>query len=224
MGVSAGFFGKMPCKGDFVARGLPRALVDGFDKWFQQGMHLSRQQLGDQWGPRYGIAPIWRFFLGPGLFDEHAWLGVFIPSVDRVGRQFPCLIAVPVNQRVVTYEQVLAQDLLFQKIEDLLLDTLELDFDFDLFCQQVEGLALRPVNPPAELRAARDELPLQQNLFHMRYQYQHLDLLSAVGYPSLWMSEGTEGVEPQFRVTNGLPDAESFSVFVAGEPVSVQGV
>ena len=224
MQQQAGFYGKMPCRGDFVSRGLPRAFTDGFDRWFQLGMNSSRSCLGEQWNQKYSIAPIWRFFISPGVFDEHAWLGVFIPSIDKVGRQFPCLIAVPVDQRIVTYEQILAQDLVYRRIEDLLLDSLELDFNFDHFCQQVEQLVVRSVTPASELRADCGELPLSKNLYPMRFQYQHLDLLSAIQYPAVWMSEGTEGMEPQLLLTQALPDTESFKYYITGEMIEEGGM
>ncbi|WP_348703912.1 type VI secretion system-associated protein TagF [uncultured Neptuniibacter sp.] len=224
MHQGAGFYGKIPCRGDFVSRNLPRALTDSFDRWFQQGMHQSRQQLGAEWNQRYSIAPIWRFFIAPGVFDEYAWIGVFIPSVDKVGRQFPCLIALPFEQRMVTYEQILAQDLIYQRIEDLLLDALELDFDFEHFCSQVDSLAIRSVSPPTSLKAVKDEMPLLQNLFAMRFQYHHLDLLTAIDYPILWMSEGTEGVEPQLFLSSALPEPSSFSLFVTGQNLQSEQV
>ncbi len=34
-------------------------------------------------------APIWRFLLPAGACGAQAALGVWLPSVDRVGRQFP---------------------------------------------------------------------------------------------------------------------------------------
>ena len=216
MQQGAGFYGKMPCKGDFVSRGLPRRLVDSFDRWFQQGMHLARMSLAETWDTRYAVAPIWRFFIASGTFDTNAWVGVFIPSVDKVGRQFPCLIALPVQQRIATYEQILAQEAVYQRIEDLLLDSLELDFNFEQFCQQVEALALRPLSPPTELQALKGEMPLMRNIYPMRYQYHYLDLMTVVDYPILWMSEGTEGVEPQLYLSDALPAAECFDQFIIG--------
>lgn len=219
MHQGAGFYGKMPCRGDFVSRSLPRGLVDGFDLWFQQGMHSAKLELNEQWQARYAIAPIWRFFIAPGVFDQHGWIGVFIPSVDKVGRQFPCLISVPVHQRIATYEQILAQDSVYLRIEDLLLDALELDFSFDHFCEQVDALAMRPVLPPAQLLAAKGEIPVMHNIHAMRYQYQHLDLMTSVEYPVLWMSEGTEGVEPQLLLSSGLPEPVEFARFIVGEGI-----
>jgi len=220
MQQGAGFYGKMPCRGDFVSRNLPRNLIEGFDLWFQQGMHSARQALAEQWHARYAIAPIWRFFIAPGVFDQHGWAGVFIPSVDKVGRQFPCLICVPIAQRLVTYEQILAQESVYLRCEDLLLDCLEIDFNFDAFCQQVEALAMRPVLPATELLAASEQLAVMCNIHPMRYQYQHLDLTTAIDFPVLWMSEGTEGVAPQLLLSSGLPEAASFTRFIVGEGVT----
>lgn len=93
--VAAGLFGKVSTHGDFVARGLPPALVAAWDDWLQRGLQASRQQLGPAWLAHYLCSPVWRFALEPGVLDADAWSGVLMPSVDRVGRHFPLLLAAP---------------------------------------------------------------------------------------------------------------------------------
>ncbi len=41
------FYGKLPAKGDFITRNLPRDFIDRWDDWLQSGMHASREALGD---------------------------------------------------------------------------------------------------------------------------------------------------------------------------------
>lgn len=94
---AAGFFGKVPSHGDFVARRLPAAFIEPWDAWLQAGMAHSRAQLGDAWLPTYLNSPIWRFALGAGVCGPQAWTGVMMPSVDRVGRYFPFTIACEVD-------------------------------------------------------------------------------------------------------------------------------
>jgi type VI secretion system protein ImpM len=53
----------------------------------------SRTELGDAWLPAWLEAPIWRFALPPGLCGPDAVLGLWLPSVDRVGRYFPLTLA-----------------------------------------------------------------------------------------------------------------------------------
>lgn len=94
--MAAGLFGKLPNRGDFLTRGLPRVFVEPWDAWLQGGMAASRGTLGEAaWLDRYLVAPIWHFALSAKLAGDSAWLGVMLPSVDRVGRYFPLTIAVP---------------------------------------------------------------------------------------------------------------------------------
>jgi type VI secretion system protein ImpM len=91
--LGAGLFGKVPGRGDFVTRRLPRAFLDPWDAWLQQGVAASREALGEIWLERYLEAPLWHFALAPDLCGPEAWTGVLMPSVDAVGRYFPLTIA-----------------------------------------------------------------------------------------------------------------------------------
>ena len=91
---AAGFFGKFPSHGDFVARRLPAGFLQPWDAWLQAGLADSLDRLGDAWLPTYLNSPIWRFALCVGVCGPQAWGGVLMPSVDRVGRYFPLTIAV----------------------------------------------------------------------------------------------------------------------------------
>ena len=90
----AGFYGKLPGKGDFLTRNLPRQFVDVWDDWLQSGMNAAKQVLGDEWLQVYLTSALWRFVLPPGICGESAWAGVMMPSMDRVGRYFPMTVAV----------------------------------------------------------------------------------------------------------------------------------
>ncbi|MGD0106803.1 MAG: type VI secretion system-associated protein TagF [Rhodopila sp.] len=91
--VSAGIFGKLPTRGDFVRSGLPRDFVDRWDTWLSGVMAATREQAGDAWLPAFLEAPIWRFTLPAGLCGTGAVLGLMMPSVDRAGRYFPLTLA-----------------------------------------------------------------------------------------------------------------------------------
>jgi type VI secretion system protein ImpM len=88
-----GFFGKIPTKGDFVQGGLPRSFVDAWDGWLQDRLASSRQILGESWLDLWMEAPIWRFRIAPGLCGPAAASGLWMPSIDRVGRHFPLVFA-----------------------------------------------------------------------------------------------------------------------------------
>ena len=91
--ASAGLFGKLPARGDFVRAGLPGDFVAAWDDWLQDVLAASRAQLGAAWLPAFLKAPVWRFLLPPGRCGAGGVLGVLLPSVDRVGRYFPLTLA-----------------------------------------------------------------------------------------------------------------------------------
>lgn len=84
-----GFYGKLPCRGDFVQRRVPREFVEPWDVWLQECLTLSRSQLQERWLEAYLVSPIWRFALAGGVCGAAAYAGVLLPSVDLVGRYFP---------------------------------------------------------------------------------------------------------------------------------------
>jgi type VI secretion system protein ImpM len=90
----AGFFGKLPARGDFVRSGLPGNFVDRWDEWLRPVLAGSRELLGADWLPSWLEAPVWRFALAPRLCGASSVLGVMLPSVDRAGRHFPLTFAI----------------------------------------------------------------------------------------------------------------------------------
>jgi type VI secretion system protein ImpM len=93
LALRVGFLGKLPARGDFVLRGLPRGFADAWDAWLQESMTGSRDILGDAWLPAWLEAPVWRFALPAGHCGPDAVAGVMLPSVDRAGRHWPLTLA-----------------------------------------------------------------------------------------------------------------------------------
>jgi type VI secretion system protein ImpM len=91
--MTAGFYGKLPARGDFVRFGLPRDFTDPWDGWVAAAMAGSRARMGETWLPAFLESPVWRFMLPAGLCGGHAALGLMLPSVDRAGRYFPLTFA-----------------------------------------------------------------------------------------------------------------------------------
>lgn len=106
---SQGFawFGKLPSAGDFISRRMPYAVQQFWDRWCAGGMEVmkERNQMSG-WG-FWGNTPKWAFVLPAQPGVPFGQLGVFAPSCDRVGRNFPFLVttavfgdsAIPVLQR-----------------------------------------------------------------------------------------------------------------------------
>jgi type VI secretion system protein ImpM len=90
---AAGWFGKIPALGDFASRRLPPEFIQPWDQWLSNELPSAQQALGADWLQRYLSAPAWRFMLAPGVVDARPWCGLLLPSVDRVGRQYPLTFA-----------------------------------------------------------------------------------------------------------------------------------
>ena len=94
-GGTFGAFGKMPSLGDFFRLRVAQDFVGIWDSWLQAALLSSRQILADRYDDCYMTAPVWRFVLPPGLAGATGVMGVLMPSVDRVGRQFPLTLIGP---------------------------------------------------------------------------------------------------------------------------------
>ena len=87
-GVVPGWFGKLPGMGDFAHRRLPESFSEAWDRWLRSGLARLRVRHLD-WPDRYLEAPLWCFVLGNDVIDARRWIGVLVPTLDRMGRHFP---------------------------------------------------------------------------------------------------------------------------------------
>ena len=92
-GPAIGFFGKIPSRGDFLCAGLSLGFIQAWDRWLQGVLADGQRLLGETWPEAWHVAPVWRFALPSGHCGRHPVLGLWMPSVDRVGRSFPLTIA-----------------------------------------------------------------------------------------------------------------------------------
>lgn len=89
-----GWHGKLPTRGDFVGRGLPRAFLRTWDEWLQRSLALAGERLGaDALRQRLLAMPPWHGLVLPAASGSPAWSLVVVPASDRVGRAFPLLLA-----------------------------------------------------------------------------------------------------------------------------------
>lgn len=91
--VLPGWYGKLPALGDFASRRLPPLFIEPWDRWLASG--LAEWRAGDEaWLDAFLAAPTLRFALGAGVPFEQSpgYVGVLMPSVDRVGRYFPLTV------------------------------------------------------------------------------------------------------------------------------------
>lgn len=93
----AGLYGKLPCAGDFVVRGLPLAAREPLDHFLASGLAQLQREQQDTWQEVFTRGLGWHFFAPEGCFGSSAYCGVLWPSQDQVGRLFPIvgLVALP---------------------------------------------------------------------------------------------------------------------------------
>lgn len=219
-----GFFGKLPARGDFLARGLPRPFLDAWDDWLQAGMADSRQALGDGWLQAYLTSPLWRFALSPGAVDESAWSGVFMPSVDKVGRYFPMTIAMQLPVDTNPYIVAACNDSLFTSIENLLLAALDDEqLDVESFAGQLQELpapvvrssaVLTPLAPEQGMSVAVDgDAGVGGTLLGLSAASPDPGLMPCC----LWWGSGSELIAPTVALSRGLPKDGRFSALIDGD-------
>jgi type VI secretion system ImpM family protein len=87
------WYGKLPSRGDFVSRGVPRSWSRAWDEWLQRALAHAAQRLGAAaLRERLQAMPPWACAFGPVQAGEPMWLGAVVASCDRVGRIFPTLL------------------------------------------------------------------------------------------------------------------------------------
>jgi type VI secretion system protein ImpM len=215
-----GFFGKLPARGDFVGRRLDQAFRTQFDLWLQRAIATSKRQLGTAWLPAYLNTPIWRFVLGPGLCGAVPTLGVMMPSVDRVGRYFPLVIAAQLPGCLSPGSMFQSAHDWFDRAEQLILHSLDDDFDLDHFDADVMAMGV-----PSYARAGDENRggALRMDLHEggdMAPTYARIldQVLMGNNVPfSLWWTQGSERVRPSVLLSAGLPAATNFAAFLDGQ-------
>lgn len=218
----AGFFGKLPGRGDFIGRHLPKSFLDPWDAWLQQAIAQSHAQLGEMWRDCYCTSPIWRFALGPGLCGSVAYTGILMPSMDRVGRYYPLAITVPLEPTWPLLTLPATAEDWFRQAEQLALLGLDLDrLDLDDFSRQVEALGT-----PSAPEFSADGTPAGTAWYCPLSATLELAWMSPTlasdllrrGFPrsSLWWTDGSERIARCLLICDGLPPVSSFAALLAG--------
>ncbi len=142
--MACGLFGKLIAKRDFIAVNIPREVLLGWEAWMQSSIAASKHDLGQAWLKAYLEAPLWRFWLGEGICGVQV-MGVFMSSMDGVGRHFPLTVftfAGPGQGFAVPADG--ADPSWYEEAEDFLLSTLDAGEDYDLVLAGLAGLREGP--------------------------------------------------------------------------------
>jgi len=215
-----GFFGKVSSHGDFVSRRFSEQVRNAWDEWAQSGMAASKQQLAEDWLPTYLTSPVWRFCLNTGVMDEHCWTGVFMPSVDRVGRYFPLIIAAIKPGKVNLLEWMSQSKDWLDAVELLALSSLQIDFRIDEFDLALRQLPIFTTDEQYRVTGTLDyrwSLSSLDRLPDAIPQLTHQIAGQLLAGHSLWWTEGSERVTPSVLLCRGLPSAIGFTALFNGD-------
>lgn len=216
-----GLYGKLPVHGDFVSRRLPGEFIDPWDSWLQRSIAFSKERLAAGWLDHYLGAPIWRFLVGPGVIGSGLWMGVLVPSVDKVGRYFPLTLACAVEAGCDPVQTFWASGGWFGQCEELGMRALDIRLQFDRFDQDVEASG-SPVTVPARARDD-DTAPLPRKgpvclttavarpLGSDRALEAATSMALGIREPVvIWGMEDAESGSSRVLCTEGLPSGERF--------------
>ena len=228
MSKLTGFYGKLPTHGDFISRNLPRTFIDPWDNWLQTAISASREQLDEQWLNYFLVAPVWKFILSDGACGENAWIGIMIPSVDRVGRYFPLTIASHITESVKPVALMDECHHWFEQVEDIALSALDDDFQLEQLEESLNTLGepiTSRINPNDVINEIHKEKrfhghfsmdPVNSNPLSAFPAISHFFIEQAFSTYSLWWTSGSEDIKPSFLVCEGLPDGDGFASLLDG--------
>ena len=223
--VASCCYGKIPTLGDFVHRGMGRRQIETWDDWLQGCMAESRRTLGDDWLDLYLEAPVWYFAAGPGNIDQQTWIGVLIPSVDRVGRYFPFSILREFGggSPLSAMRQARAWH---AEAERLALDCLDEQFqssDLDPRLGEMPNPEPSTYEPPEDPELIPDNAT--GRVYLLGDSPSTNEVLSTIAddallklYPgySVWWTAGSSAVPAVLLLTSGMPDHTSFRGMLDG--------
>jgi type VI secretion system protein ImpM len=182
----AGLFGKLPARGDFVREILPRDFTDIWDAWWERGLADTQRRPRDEWCAAWLEAPVWRFMLPPGLCGRNGVLGLWLPSVDKVGRYSPLTIAATASGDWLPH--VGAMTAFLEAAEQAGRDALEHDLSPAELLQRVQEAFVAVDAPAPEL----DFIPSR----------------------AAWWTEGGPRVAPRFEAGGALPEGNRFATLI----------
>ena len=142
-----GFEGKLPCRGDFVGRGLPRGFRTPWTAWLEKVLAHTRAALADGWVDAWLEAPIWFFALPGGVAGTDAVAGLLMPSVDKADRHYPLTVACGFPAMDAAPERTALAPWL-EAAELLAREALAYDLEPDALAERL-GLMVSPEHVPA---------------------------------------------------------------------------
>lgn len=227
-GTIPGWYGKLPFLGDFASRRLPGEFIRTWDSWLQDVLQATRTRLGEGWLDSYLTMPIWRFVLLPGLVEGGGWGGVLMPSVDRVGRQFPLTLAVALPSGGAAAHAVFEGAGWFEGLEDAALGVLDPTRSPDDLDRALGACVFTlPQAPDLDgTDGGMRRLPSPESFEALAKAESLRAWATQSGWKTLWWTRGRVDGDPLMLACAGLPTAEEFGWLLESRapPVTNLGV
>jgi len=143
-------FGKLLAKRDFIAVNMPREVLLPWERWLQSGVASAKNELQSGWLKAYLEAPLWRFWLGSDICGIPV-KGVFMSSMDGVGRHFPLTVFTFADPTLHFEAPSEALDQRwYVEAEDFLLGTIDAGEDYEAVLMRLAALDESPADPVRE--------------------------------------------------------------------------
>jgi len=205
--MEIGVFGKLPDQRDYVQHGMDAALMAKVDRWLQECLQNSKEQLDKEWLSAYLSAPIWRFWLGPDIIGKSV-LGALMPSVDGVGRYFPLMLAA-VDEHPYDVPEFEPQEAWFHAAEALLLGALA---EEGTYRGLLDGVTTMPY-PLRGLGGSPPSADAKTALANLRLARQY----EFYGSLSFWWSPSVvdDGTPTQAFMWKGMPPPHEYAMLLS---------
>lgn len=89
--MAAVVFGKHPAFGDFLSHGLSTEACTILEQWLDDVLPTLKTGFGADWDVAWASAAPLKFWLTADLLGKPV-AGLFLPSMDRVGRKYPFIL------------------------------------------------------------------------------------------------------------------------------------
>lgn len=221
--TGVGYFGKLPGAGDFVRRRLPPDFIDRWDRCFEAALYASRGVFGENWRAGWRASPVWRFALSPGICGAPAWVGLMGPSLDRVGRGFPMVLAAPLRDADAVVRVLREGGRWFAALQCVYMEA-QADETTDAASFEARVLALREPLHELSHSMASDAPEINWGLGdHWRVPWlraaenellRRWNACMAARDGCLWWSHGGARVPPTVLLTRGLPEPAAYAGFL----------
>lgn len=216
----AGYFGKLPLRGDFIQRNVDPEFIQVWDGWLQNVITNSKEILGDQWLNYYLVSPIWRFYLP--LDNDATYCGLMLPSVDKVGRYFPFAIISQVDNSIPAQTLIENNKNWFNDVEQLAMNALDESINYDQLNLAIDSLnqTLCSVSKTAEAEPIHNfRIPLNDGMnINQGFAQLNQMLPHAVSKRySYWWTAGNDHIQGNLFCCDKMPDDNVYVAMLDGQ-------